>query len=129
MELAALFELDDEAFRRRFRNTPLWRTKRRGILRNAAIVLGNQRAMGAVAVLVRGLADEEALVRGACAWALGEIGGEEARGTLEERLSVETEAVVIEEIELAPAESRGMGIANRREKECKRDLARRLSYD
>jgi epoxyqueuosine reductase len=101
IELAALFELDDEGFRRRFRDTPLWRTKRRGILRNAAIVLGNQRAAGAVAALVRGLADEEPLVRGACAWALGEIGGDEARGTLEERLSVETEAVVIEEIELA----------------------------
>lgn len=42
IELAPLWEMDDEAFRRRFRHTPLWRAKRRGILRNAAIVLGNQ---------------------------------------------------------------------------------------
>jgi len=41
-DLPPLFELDDETFRRRFRHTPLWRAKRRGILRNAAIVLGNQ---------------------------------------------------------------------------------------
>jgi len=40
--LPPLFEMDDETFRRRFRHTPLWRAKRRGILRNAAIVLGNQ---------------------------------------------------------------------------------------
>src|SRR5262245_49737797 len=40
--LAKLFELDDAAFRERFRHTPLWRPKRRGILRNAAIVLGNR---------------------------------------------------------------------------------------
>ena len=43
--MIGLFDLDDEAFRRRFRHTPLWRAKRRGILRNAAIVLGNQRAV------------------------------------------------------------------------------------
>jgi epoxyqueuosine reductase len=42
IDLPPLFELDDETFRRRFRHTPLWRAKRRGILRNAAIVLGNQ---------------------------------------------------------------------------------------
>ncbi len=101
IELAALFELDDEAFRQRFRNTPLWRTKRRGILRNAAIVLGNQRAVGAVAALVRGLADEEALVRGACAWALGEIGEKLTRGALEERMATETDATVIAEVEFA----------------------------
>ncbi|MCH8924085.1 MAG: tRNA epoxyqueuosine(34) reductase QueG, partial [Planctomycetes bacterium] len=41
MDLIELFSLDDAAFRQRFRHTPLWRTKRRGLLRNAAIVLGN----------------------------------------------------------------------------------------
>ncbi len=42
VDLAALFSLDEAAFRRRFRHTPLWRPKRQGILRNAAIVLGNR---------------------------------------------------------------------------------------
>src|SRR4029077_13497725 len=42
IELAALFNLDDAAFRARFRHTPLWRAKRRGLLRNAAIILGNR---------------------------------------------------------------------------------------
>jgi epoxyqueuosine reductase len=74
LELTALFDLDDAGFRSRFRNTPLWRAKRRGILRNAAIVLGNQRARHAVAALKKGLADEEELVREACRWALEQIG-------------------------------------------------------
>jgi epoxyqueuosine reductase len=78
--LIALFELDDETFRRRFRHTPLWRARRRGILRNAAIVLGNQRAAAAVPALTRGLGDAERLVREACAWALERITREGGRG-------------------------------------------------
>jgi len=73
LDLIELFDLDDAEFRRRFRDTPLWRSKRRGILRNAAIVLGNQRATGAVAALTQGASDEEPLVREACSWALTEI--------------------------------------------------------
>jgi epoxyqueuosine reductase len=35
VELAELSALDEGAFRRRFRHTPLWRPRRTGILRNA----------------------------------------------------------------------------------------------
>jgi epoxyqueuosine reductase len=73
VDLIGLFELDDEGFRRRFRRTPLWRARRRGLLRTAAIVLGNQRYAPAIDVLTRGLDDAEELVRSACAWALAEI--------------------------------------------------------
>ncbi|HUY92877.1 MAG TPA: tRNA epoxyqueuosine(34) reductase QueG [Pirellulales bacterium] len=91
LDLIALFELDDEAFRRRFRHTHLWRPKRRGILRNAAIVLGNQRFAGGIAALVRGLHDLEPVVRGACAWALGQFGSPEAKAALQERLEIEAD--------------------------------------
>jgi epoxyqueuosine reductase len=74
LDLIGLFDLDDDAFRRRFRHTPLWRAKRRGLLRNAAIVLGNQRATAAVAALQKGAADEEPLIAEACRWALERIG-------------------------------------------------------
>jgi epoxyqueuosine reductase len=40
VELAELASLDEEAFRRRFRHSPLWRLKREGILRNAEGVRG-----------------------------------------------------------------------------------------
>ena len=36
-----LLGMDADAFRRRFKPTSLWRTRRPGLLRNAAIVLGN----------------------------------------------------------------------------------------
>jgi epoxyqueuosine reductase len=70
VDLVELFELDDETFRARFRHTPLWRAKRRGLLRNAAIVLGNRPTAAAMPALTRGLNDQEPLVREACAWAL-----------------------------------------------------------
>lgn len=70
VDLIGLFDLDDDSFRRRFLHTPLWRPKRRGLLRNAAIVLGNKRPPAAVPALTRGLDDAEPLVREACAWAI-----------------------------------------------------------
>jgi epoxyqueuosine reductase len=98
VQLAELFELDETEFRRRFRKTPLWRPHRRGLLRNAAIVLGNQRCAAAVPALVRGLNDEEPVVRGACAWALGRMGGEAARDALRSRIDLERDSVVLTEI-------------------------------
>jgi epoxyqueuosine reductase len=61
-------------------------------------VLGNQRDRTALPALTRGLNDGEPLIRGACAWALGEIGGEEARDALHERQQLEGDAVVKEEL-------------------------------
>ncbi|HTN74440.1 MAG TPA: tRNA epoxyqueuosine(34) reductase QueG [Pirellulaceae bacterium] len=98
LELLPLFELTDAAFRQRFRHTPLWRPKRRGILRNAAIILGNQRATLAVPALVRGLNDDEPLIRGACAWALGQIATAAAITALQARMPLEDDAIVQQEL-------------------------------
>lgn len=103
LELTQLFELDDAAFRARFRHTPLWRPKRRGLLRNAAIVLGNRPTEAAIPALVRGLNDEESLVRGAAAWALGNCDSPAATTALQTRQSVETEPEVLNEIHAAIA--------------------------
>ncbi len=70
VDLAGLFAMDDDAFRQRFRHSPIWRAKRRGLLRNAAIILGNRPHPPAIDALSRGLSDVEPLVREACAWAL-----------------------------------------------------------
>jgi epoxyqueuosine reductase len=96
-----LLTLDADAFRARFRHTPLARPKRAGLLRNAAIVLGNQRDPAAVPVLVDRLDDREPVIRGACAWALGQIGG--ACEALRRRLEVESESSVRQELEAALA--------------------------
>jgi epoxyqueuosine reductase len=100
-DLIALFDRDDTAFRERFRHTPLWRPKRRGLLRNAAIVLGNRPIPDALPALTRGLNDVEPLVRGACAWALGRYSEPAARGALQARGQVESDDDVRREINAA----------------------------
>ncbi len=70
---AELLGLTVEAFRRRFRDTALWRTKRRGLLRNAALVLGNRGDPASLPALQQALHDPEPLVREAAAWAIARI--------------------------------------------------------
>ena len=98
LPLLELFDLDDVEFRARFRNTPLWRARRRGLLRNAALVLGNQPHAAAAGALVRGLNDAEPVVRGASAWALGRYPPAAAVRPLRNRLAVETEGEICGEI-------------------------------
>jgi epoxyqueuosine reductase len=99
--LAELFALDDEVFRERFRRSPLWRPRRRGLLRNAAIALGNRPDEAGLRGLLRGLRDKEGLVRGACAWALGQYKSSAAGEALSKSLAVEPDAEVRREIEAA----------------------------
>jgi epoxyqueuosine reductase len=97
-ELAPLFFLDDAAFRSRFRHTPLWRPRRRGLLRSAALILGNRPHEVSLAALAHGLGDAEPLVRGACAWALGRCSRPAGREALHLQLMVETDDEVRLEI-------------------------------
>ena len=73
LDLTNLFLMDEDAFRKVFRKTPMWRPRRRGLLRNAAIVLGNQRDPKAIPALEQGLKEVDPIVRGACIWALGNL--------------------------------------------------------
>jgi epoxyqueuosine reductase len=67
-------------------------------LRNAAIVLGNRPTPTAIPALIRGLNDNESLVRSACAWALGRYDEPAAADALRFRRSVEADETVIGEI-------------------------------
>ena len=108
LRLRELFSLSDDVFRDRFRNTPLWRARRRGLLRNAAIVLGNQRDLLAEPALVAALEDEDPVVRGAVAWGLGCLATPSARGALRDRSDVECDPVVRAELELAMQPDRAL---------------------
>lgn len=101
LELAGLFALDDESFRQQFRRTPFWRPRRRGLLRNAAIVLANQGDENAIPTLVAALNDQDAIVRATVAWALGQFGDEVSRAALADRQRGEQDADVRSEIRLA----------------------------
>ena len=93
--------MSHEEFSRRFKGSPIKRAKRRGLLRNVAVALGNWGSPEAVPPLAAALNDEEPLVRGHAAWALGRIGTEAARQALRGRAEVEKDAWVREEIALA----------------------------
>lgn len=101
IDLIELLSLDEAAFRVAFRHTPMWRPRRRGLLRNAAICVGNAKDQRAVEILCRLLADAEPLIRIAAAWALGQIGGQQ--DALLDHLAVEIDAAVRQEIDAALA--------------------------
>ena len=99
---APLLALDGVAFRRAFRGSAVRRARRRGLLRNAAVVAGNRRERNALRALQEAiLADVEPLVRRHAAWALGQIGGEEAGSILQQAKERETDPEVRGEISAA----------------------------
>jgi len=65
--------LTEEEFRRRFRGTALKRTKRRGLVRNAALIVGNRGDRSALPLLERLLSDPEPVIAEASAWAMERI--------------------------------------------------------
>jgi epoxyqueuosine reductase len=93
--------MTQEAFSARFKGSPIKRAKRRGLLRNVAVALGNWGSPEAVPALAIALNDEEPLVRGHAAWALGRIGTEAARQALRGRGEGEEDTWVREEIAAA----------------------------
>jgi epoxyqueuosine reductase len=110
-----LLSLDHDEFRRRFKGSPILRAKRRGFLRNVAVALGNLKCLEAVPELIRALDDEEPLVRGHAAWALGEIGSGAALEALRRRFLLENDGEVSNEIAEAICvlgENRAMGTIN-----------------
>jgi epoxyqueuosine reductase len=94
--LMPILAMDETEFRARYRRSAIWRTKRRGLQRNACIVLGNLGNPAAVPMLTAIVLDAGAdpVVRGHAAWALGQIGGAAARGALHRFTRVERRAHV-----------------------------------
>ncbi len=82
--LPELLALDADAFSARFTKSAVKRAKRRGLLRNVAVALGNTRNPDAIPALTRALESErEPLIRSHAAWALGQVGGTAACRALE----------------------------------------------
>ena len=72
-DLLELLDLDDAGFKRRFAGTPILRTKRRGLLRNACVALGNVGDASALPALMRASGDQEPLIAEHARWAIEEI--------------------------------------------------------
>jgi epoxyqueuosine reductase len=100
--LRRLLTIDPAEFSEIFVGTPVTRAKRRGLARNAAVVLGNLGSEDDLPLLVTALrTHDEPLVRGHAAWAIGQIGAGRAKAALESRRGAEPDASVVHEIELA----------------------------
>ena len=75
-DLEELARLTPEAFRQRFRGTALERPKRRGLLRNVCVAMGNSGNADFIPVLEDLLQDDEPLIREHAAWALDQLRGD-----------------------------------------------------
>ncbi len=78
-DLLDLLALDDTEFKRRFAGTPILRSKRRGLLRNVCVALGNVSDSTALPALHQAAAETEPLIAEHAQWAIQQI--ESTRGT------------------------------------------------
>ena len=71
IDLAArLLDMSGKAFMREFRDSPVSRARRNGLLRNVCVALGNSGSEAAIPVLERAARDRSELVREHARWAL-----------------------------------------------------------
>ena len=106
LDLIELLEMTEADFRQRFGGTPIMRAKWAGIQRNACVALGNVGDTSAVPALARAVSVSGGLaplVRQHAAWALGRIGGPEARAALDSARATERDESALCEIRQALA--------------------------
>jgi len=72
-DLVELLSLDEAGFKRRFASTPMLRAKRRGLLRNVCVALGNIGDERALPALQKVAIDPEPLIAEHAKWAIEQI--------------------------------------------------------
>lgn len=100
VDLLETLSLDEDGFRKRFRKTPMWRPRRRGMLRNALLIASQQpeHAAALSEPICRLLNDAEPLLRSTSGWALKELRIPEWRMRIRSRLEIETAPEVLEHL-------------------------------
>ena len=97
--LIPLLKIKEEEFASYFASNQIGIRSREAIKRNAALALGNIGNPIAVPHLIRVLQeDDNPIVRGHTAWALGKLGGKRSKNALEKALEIEEKKEVKEEI-------------------------------
>jgi epoxyqueuosine reductase len=74
-DLLELLKLDEPAFKQKFTGTPILRTKRRGLLRNVCVALGNVGDKSCLPALEKVAHDPEPLIVEHARWAIQQIQG------------------------------------------------------
>jgi epoxyqueuosine reductase len=73
MNIEVLLGLDESGFRERFRHTPMWRTKRRGMIRNAILIAVTKRMVSLLPQIVALQLDEEPVISQVAKWAVDRL--------------------------------------------------------
>lgn len=94
--LVDFLQLDQARYDAEFVGTAMRRATRSGLRRNAAIVLGNRRQASALPELLAAMRDEDPVVRGHAAWAIGQI--EPRHSGIESAQEHETDPRVLAEL-------------------------------
>ncbi len=71
--LLELLEMDEPQFKHRFAGTPILRTRRRGLLRNVCVALGNTADETALPALHKAAGDPEPIIAEPAQWAIEQI--------------------------------------------------------
>jgi epoxyqueuosine reductase len=73
LDLLELLALDEPGFKQRFAGTPMLRAKRRGLLRNVCVALGNVGDKSALPALEKAARDPEPLIAEHASWAIAQL--------------------------------------------------------
>lgn len=71
--LTELLTLTDESFKERYSDSPIYRIKRKRLVRNACIAVGNSHDKQFIPYIIQLMYDPEPIVRGHAAWALWQL--------------------------------------------------------
>ncbi len=97
--LVELLSLTDETFKERYVGSPIYRIRRKRLVRNACIAAGNSHDKQFIPYIIQLLYDSEPIVRGHAAWALWQLMGLDAIKLLTELYDREEDEDVRAEIE------------------------------
>ena len=95
--LSDLLDMDDAGFRQIFSGSPIKRTGRNRMVRNALIAAGNSADKGLVRAVRKRLYDDEPVVRGAAVWALSQLDSSAFQEEKARHVDHESDAHVLEE--------------------------------
>lgn len=99
-DLATWLAMDVEEWRRRFRRSPVKRSRHVGFLRNVLVAAGCSGDASLIEFVIPYLDHAEPLLRGHAAWAVGEL-GPGGQAAIAARRRVETDPMVAEELAAA----------------------------
>ncbi len=99
-DLEMLAGLDQQQFSKMFKHSPVKRSKRRGLIRNVLVAIGNSGDKYFEDQVIKLLTDEEPLIRKHAVWALYKISGDKYLDMFSNMLNDEKDEAVIDELKL-----------------------------